>query len=166
MNLSAFARSALLARLDASALARLAARFDTVEFSPGERVMVEGDTSRDLFFVLDGEARVDRQGLAVGSLARGSHVGELGLVTGRARAATVTALTPLRVARLPYERFVALCVDDPQAGLALLLGLVDVLGGELTAMTDSVGVLIRERSLPRRVEVRVACGGGEHVVRT
>ena len=74
MNLSPFAASPLLARLDADALARLAARFDTVAFTPGARVMREGDPSRDLYLVLDGEARVERQGITVGALARGEAI--------------------------------------------------------------------------------------------
>lgn len=166
MDLTAFERTPVLARLGEEGFARLAAHLGPQEFSPGVAVMREGETTRDLFFVLEGRARVERQGIEVGALSAGDHFGELGMVTGRARAASVVAVTPLRVARLSFQRFERLCKDDPSVGLSLLRGLVDVLGAELTSITDSLGLLLRERSLPRRVTLRVRFGDEERVVRT
>lgn len=161
MDLSAFERTPVLARLGEHGFARLASNLGPLEFSPGAAVMREGESSRDLYFVLEGTASVVRQGIEVGALKPGDHFGELGLVTGRTRAASVIARAPLRVARLSFLRFEKLCVEDPAVALSLLRGLVDVLGAELTSITDSLGILLRERSLPRRVSLRVRCDGGE-----
>jgi uridine kinase len=166
MDLSPLRSNTLLARLDPESLARVGEHLETARFAPDDTVVREGERARDLFLVLDGEARVVRQGLDVGSVRAGAHFGELGLVTGRARAASVIARTSLVVARLTAERFEALCEESPRAGVQLLRGLVDTLGSELTAMTDNLGVLLRERSLPRRVEVCVDCGGTARVART
>ncbi len=166
MNDVPTARSPLVARLGPGGVARLAPHLVEEHFAPGDAVVREGDAGRDLYLVFDGRARVVRKGLDVGTLGPGAHFGELGLVTGAPRAASVVAATPLTVARLPLERFEGLVLDDPPLAVSLLRGVVDTLGAELTAVTDNLGALLGERSLPRRIEVRVATPSGERVVRT
>jgi uridine kinase len=156
----------LVARLGDDGLRRLHPHLVEERFAPGDVVVREGDASRDLYLVLQGEASVARKGLGVGTLGPGAHFGELGLVTGAARAATVTATTPLTVARLPLDHFERLVVDDAPLAVSLLRGAVDTLGAGLTAITDNLGALLSERTLPRRVEVRVQTPDGPRTVRT
>ncbi len=156
----------LRARLGDAGLARLEAHLERRSVAPGEAVVREGDASRDLYFVLSGVAKIERRGVEVGMLHAGDHFGELALISGRARAATITADGALTVARLSPGRFEDLCREDPAVGVGLLRALVDALGGELTAMTDNLGTLLRERSLPRRVSVTVTCDGDTRAVRT
>ena len=54
--------------------------------------------------VVRGEARVSRKGLEVGTLGPGAHFGELALVTGAPRAASVVAATALTLGRLRLAR--------------------------------------------------------------
>ncbi|MFO0602872.1 MAG: cyclic nucleotide-binding domain-containing protein [Polyangiales bacterium] len=166
MSEAAPPRSPLVARLGADGVTRLAPHLVEENFAPGDLVVREGDAGRDLYLVFEGRARVVRKGLEVGTLGPGSHFGELALVTGAVRAATVVAASPLTVARLPPERFEGLVHDDPPLALALLRGVVDTLGAELTAVTDNLGALLGERTLPRRLTVRAATPDGERDVRT
>ncbi len=156
----------LVARLGDDGVRRLSPHLIAATFGPGEVVVQEGDHSRDLYLVFQGEATVTRKGLGVGTLGPGSHFGELGLVTGAPRAATVTALTPLTVARLPLDRFEQLVKDDPPLAVSLLRGVVDALGAGLTAVTDTLGAHLHERTLPRRIAVRIQTPDGPRTVRT
>ncbi len=160
------ARSPLVARLGADGLRRLVPHLVEESFAPGDVVVREGDAGRDLYLVFQGEASVVRKGLEVGRLGPGTHFGELALVTGARRAATVTAAVPLTVARLPLDHFERLALEDPPLCIALLRGVVDTLGAELTSVTDNLGALLGERTLPRRLELRVQTPDGERVVRT
>jgi len=135
-------------------------------FPAGTTLLREGERTRDLFFVLDGDAELRRGDLQLRGVRAGDHVGELGLLAGSTRAATLVATTALTVARLDERAWNALKDKEPSAAVALVQALVAALGTRLTDMTDSVGALLRERSVPRRVEVDVEVSGEQRVVRT
>ena len=67
----------------------------------GESFVVEGDGSRELYIVLEGEAAISRGGIALTVLGPGEPIGEIaalewGAGFGYARTATATASTPVR----------------------------------------------------------------------
>jgi uridine kinase len=132
----------------------------------GSVIVEEGGADRDMYFVVAGRAMLRRSGIDLGPLGPGDHFGELALIAGRPRAASVYALTDLRLARLSHQRFEDLLAAHPAVALAFIQELVSVLGKELADMTDSVALLLRERSLPRRTQVRVRVGAAPLVVRT
>lgn len=135
-------------------------------FAPGTTILREGERARDMFFVVDGEGQLRRGDLELRGVRPGDHVGELGLLAGTVRAATLVATTPLTVARLDERAWNALSDREPRTAIALVQALVAALGTRLTEMTDNVGALLRERSIPRRVEVDVELSGEQRVVRT
>lgn len=139
---------------------------DRVSVAAGEEIVHEGDRERTLYFVLEGEGRLRRGDLDLGPVGEGDHFGELGLVAGRARAASVIATTAMTLARLRYDHWKRLLDEQPRIAARLLETLVDRLGTQLTEMTDSVGDLLRHRTLPRRAKVEVTLGGEKRVVRT
>jgi protein lysine acetyltransferase len=63
----------------------------------GEVLCRQGEPGGDFFVVLDGSADVLRHGELIGELTAGSVVGELALLTGAVRNATVQACTDMRV---------------------------------------------------------------------
>lgn len=145
--------------LPAEDLARVEAELIELVLAPGAVAVSEGETTTDLYFVLEGAAAVERHGLALRPLAPGDHFGELALLGSPARAATVTATAPLRLARLTRARFDALAAAHPRTALRLVEGLAHVLADNWVSMTDRVGLLLGERLLPRRTEVRVTVAG-------
>ncbi len=145
--------------------ATLLAVMRQLEFPPGATVVTEGATDRDLYVVLQGSVRVMRRGAQVTELGPGDFFGELALVARRPRAASVVALTPLKVACLEPLAFERLQRDAPALVVALLQHLVTGVGDRLLEMTDNVGLLLRERTVPRRAMVTITLDGETREVR-
>jgi hypothetical protein len=65
---------------------------------PGDVLAEQGAPGDSLFLILDGVADVSVDGRALGNLGPGAVLGERAILAHSARTATVTAVTPLRVA--------------------------------------------------------------------
>ncbi len=141
---------------DAQALSRF---LEVMEVEGGESILKEGDPGVDMFFVLAGRARVFHAGLEVQSLETGDHFGELALLAERPRAASVVADERLTLARLSRRSFERMATERPALALSLLRRVVDRLGLQLVHMTENVGVLLRERTLPRRTSIEIKLFG-------
>jgi hypothetical protein len=70
----------------------------------GETLVRQGDPGGELFLLLDGLLTVEVEGSAVAEVAPGAILGELALQEGDKRQATLRAVTPCRVARVPGDR--------------------------------------------------------------
>jgi small-conductance mechanosensitive channel len=89
------------------------------EFVRGANLMVQGDSAASMFIILEGAARVSVLGQnndprEVAVLATGDVVGEMSLMTGAPRNATVTALTRVRVLEITKEPIEALLKKSPE----------------------------------------------------
>jgi CRP-like cAMP-binding protein len=73
---------------DRDAIARL---FTERTFAPGETVMKEGADAAAFYLIVSGTATVTVGGAFRRTLGPGEHFGEIALIDGRARTATVTA---------------------------------------------------------------------------
>ncbi|MEP6695140.1 MAG: cyclic nucleotide-binding domain-containing protein, partial [Chloroflexota bacterium] len=91
--------------LDALELDRISARLVTRRFPAGSVVFSEGDPGDRYYVVREGVAEVSIAGGSVRRLGRGEAFGELALLYGHPRTATVTAQTDLVVAGLAREDF-------------------------------------------------------------
>ncbi|MCB9649139.1 MAG: cyclic nucleotide-binding domain-containing protein [Deltaproteobacteria bacterium] len=143
----------------------LADHLQPIEVPPGQAVVVEGAHDRAMYFVLEGTARMEKGGMALGSVGPGEHFGEIALVVERPRGATVTAEVPMllgRLDRLTYHRMLG---TAPELGAMLLEQVVGSLAERLQGMTESVGVLIRDRALPRRTTVELRVQGIRRTVK-
>jgi CRP-like cAMP-binding protein len=92
------------------------------EFAPGDTVVARNAPADWLYVVLGGTAKArgmqdDR------TLRTGDYFGEVGLIAGPARAATVIATGELHVMRLPRNAFLRVAQDDPRISLTLLRNL-------------------------------------------
>lgn len=90
-------------------LSALSARLLVKPFLPGEAIVRQGDPARSLYLITQGTAEVrvaaDGEGLSekVAELNAGNFFGEMGLLTGEPRSATVAALTEVECYRLDKE---------------------------------------------------------------
>ena len=73
---------------------------------PAGRTLVrQGEPGTDIFLVLDGVIRVERDGEPLGDCGPGALLGERAHLEGGIRTATLTAVTPCRVASVPAAQF-------------------------------------------------------------
>jgi uridine kinase len=163
-DLAIFRRDPALALLDDAELGRFVDELDQQAVTAGTVVAREDETSHDLLFVLEGEASVERRGLVLAPLRPGDHFGVIGLLTDGARAATVTARTPLRLARMTRARYATLRRAHPELALCFVEALTRSIARSWMGMTDRVGVLLDERLLPRRAEISVLIEGERRAV--
>ncbi len=102
-----------------------AAGSPTTTFAPGEVIFREGDKADKMYVVLSGEVEVHLQGTVIDTLAQGATFGEMALIDGSPRSATVVAKTSSAVAAINEKTFVLLVDEMPYFALSTMRNLVD-----------------------------------------
>jgi NADH dehydrogenase len=74
-------------------------------FETGERVFSSGDFGDKVYFVVKGEAVVERDGLRVATLGSGDVFGEAALISNQPRNATIRASTPVDTVAVSRQAF-------------------------------------------------------------
>jgi CRP-like cAMP-binding protein len=95
-------------------------------FSKGAQVVRAGARGDALYVILDGGAQVKTPSGHTRKLAAGDYFGELALLDGAPRAATVTATGVLTTARIGRTAFQKLLKEEPAIGVGLAHGLVAI----------------------------------------
>lgn len=129
--------SPLFAGLPREALEEIARETGRVDLASGEVLFRAGDHGDSLYIVLHGRLRIfvpDRDGgeVVVREAGRGENVGELALLTGNPRSATVQAIRDTVLARLSRESFLRLAGDHP----AMMVHLTRMLAGWLVQANE------------------------------
>jgi CRP-like cAMP-binding protein len=78
----------------------LAQELDIETIPAGEVLITEGESTKDVFLLVDGKFSVHIGGAQIGIREKGIHVGEMAMVMDSFRTATVTAIDEARVLRL------------------------------------------------------------------
>jgi cytochrome P450 len=86
----------------------------------GEVVCAEGEPADRWWIVVDGMADVTVGGLYTGTIGPGESIGEVALLDGEPRGATVTATTAMELQEVDGERFVEALLASPRLALTLL----------------------------------------------
>ena len=89
-------------------------------YKPGATIVQEGARGKELFVLLEGKATVSRNGKTVTRLAAGDFFGEMSVIDGRPRTATVVADEPVDCLVLKQADFRALLEGDPSMAWNLL----------------------------------------------
>jgi len=84
-----------------------------VSVKEGSVLTTEGAPGRECFVIADGKARVTIGGRKVGEVGPGECVGEMALLDGGRRTATVTAESPMNVYVLSVSEFRSLLGVSP-----------------------------------------------------
>lgn len=107
-GLAALAAIDLFHPLDAAERADLAARLRVARYAPGEVILREGDPGDSMFLIARGSAEVSLGDTGVATLGPGAFFGEMSLLTGEPRSATVRAGSLLECFVLEKSMFAAL----------------------------------------------------------
>jgi CRP-like cAMP-binding protein len=101
--------------LDLEEVEELATRAHFIHFPAGATPIEEDAPGNAMFVVVSGEARVTVHGLdePVATLTKGDIVGEMSLLTGARRSATVTAATPLEVIEVNKQALAHVLKSSP-----------------------------------------------------
>jgi CRP/FNR family cyclic AMP-dependent transcriptional regulator len=110
-------------------LQRLASVADEIELPARRRLTAEGARGREFVVIVDGAAEVRRKGRKLAELGTGDFLGEIALVTGQPRTATVTTTKPSRVLVITAQAFRMLLREVP----SLQLKVLDALAARLPA---------------------------------
>lgn len=90
-----------------------------LEFPAGATLTREGDFGYSLFAIVSGSAEIMKGGEPVGRLGEGDVFGEIAVLSGGRRAATVVATSPLRALTLMNRDLWRLEREAPELGAAL-----------------------------------------------
>jgi CRP-like cAMP-binding protein len=93
-------------------LRRIGEIADELEFRQGKILTRQGGPGREMFILLDGTVKVERNGVQVHTLGPGDFLGEGALILGKPRNATITSTSPLRALVISDAHFKQLLSED------------------------------------------------------
>ena len=106
-------------------LEEIAAIADELDLKEGTELTREGKAGREFFAIVEGTADVLMGGKWINSVRQGDFLGEIALVTGRPRTATVKATSPVRVLVITARNFRTLLEKNPEIQRKVLLSLAE-----------------------------------------
>jgi len=101
-------------------LREVASVADEIMLREGTTLTKEGATGREFVVIVEGAAEVRRRGRKVNTLGNGDFLGEIAIVSGLPRTATVVTTTPTRVLVLTDRAFRAVLQEVPSMQLKVL----------------------------------------------
>ena len=94
---------------------------EVLHFEKGEVVCLEDTDSDSMYFIYDGEVSVSQKGVSFATLKSGDYFGEMSLITGGKRNATVTPLEPSVLFEISASVFDRIFERSPRAMYNLLV---------------------------------------------
>ncbi|MFH1983729.1 MAG: cyclic nucleotide-binding domain-containing protein [Pseudomonadota bacterium] len=113
----------LFSKLSKSNLEDIAKSSDEVSFPVGTVLAREGETGHEFVFVLDGEARVESGGAVINRLGPGSFFGEIALLDGKSRTASVIADTDMALLVVQSQYFTQVLEKAPKLQMEIISAL-------------------------------------------
>ncbi len=95
-----------------------------VRVKPGSVLTKQGEPGREFMIILEGQATVRRDGKVLATLGPGDFFGELAVIAGVPRNATITADTDMIVDALNRREFSSLLDESPKIAKKILVGAV------------------------------------------
>ena len=152
-------RVPLFERCSQRELAQIAALADELDLPAARNLTSEGAGGFEFIVLVQGEADVVRKGRVVNKLGPGDFVGEIALVSGRPRTATVKTRGPSRILVLTASGFRTLMHDVPSIQDKVLAAVTAQAPGRVAA-SSGAGRAARARARgtsARRARARAAC---------
>lgn len=148
---------ALFKNLNATQIENLTAACDELEFEADTEIIVRGEHGSQVFFLLEGEMQVflpSNQGeRELAHLAPPAIVGEMELLTGQRRIASVRALTHVRVLGVSFETLRNRADDGDPATLKVMYNIAHALAHRLAMLVDKFSEFESQRERVRWEEL-------------
>lgn len=121
----ALAQVPLFQAMDPAALSQLEEQSWVQTYPAGQILASEGEPGESLLVVESGEVKISRftrsgQEVVLAMVEAPDAIGELALLDGAPRSATITALTPVEIRVVPRQAFLTLLEAEPQTMLRIL----------------------------------------------
>jgi CRP-like cAMP-binding protein len=116
-------------------LQTIARQVREIDHEAGYVIATEGDPGAGLFVIAEGEADVTIGGKKVNHLEKGDFFGEMALLDGGPRTATVTATTPITLYALTEWVFRGLIAEHPSIAMRTLETMASRLRGATKTAT-------------------------------
>lgn len=138
-------RIELFESLDPIQLKRLIFVSQRYQLKAGEYLFHQGDTSDNVFAIVHGECSVlvdSRHGeISIARQGCGELVGEMAVITGEPRNASIRADTDCEVIGFESELFISTVINDPQTALLMM----KLLSARLVSLRNQVEILSSDR---------------------
>ena len=127
-------------------LADLEACMQKRPLEPGQRLFTAGERSDEIFFILQGEVRLDvpladGRDHHIATHHQGDFIGEMGFLDGRPRADSATAVSHVELLALSRAQFDQLAENHKRLGVVLITEIARVLAARLRQTGDELRVL-------------------------
>lgn len=119
-----------------------------LEIGPNQEIARQGDPSDSMHFIIEGRIAIfvaldENRSVRVRSLGRHTIIGEMGLVTGRPRSATIRTEASSVLYELPMEAYERINREDPALGQALHRFVIVAISERLSFANRMIGALQR-----------------------
>ena len=132
----------LFSKLDSAQLKLLAFTCEVFEYSAEEPLFVQDSTGDAVYVILEGEIEIRRiheqAEMVVGTKRAGQTIGEMAVLRGARRSATVVALDKVKALKIPGERFLSLIANNSDLALFVLKDLSTRLEETTQALTLAI----------------------------
>ena len=135
-------------------------RYKRRQVPAGMTLCHEGDFGDTMYFVVQGSLQISKRVIqgadkVIATLGDGQYAGELSLLTGAQRNATIRAVEETEVVEIDQEAFLQLIHEQPRIGLDLMRQLAH----RLHATTEELILTALEGALAQREPPRMPSGG-------
>ena len=101
-------------------LKKIAGAAEVVNYMAGHSIVREGEDGDSFFVVLAGQAKVTVKGRTVNRVLPGDHFGEISLLDGGPRTASVVSETPMTMLMIRRRAFTKALEADPDLSISLM----------------------------------------------
>ena len=115
----------LLSSLDSKQLKLLAFTCQVSEYADQDHLFHEGDTSDCVYVILDGTVEIigsdkDGQAVLIATLSGNNLIGEMAVLSGTSRTASIKAQGAVTALNIPNDRFLNLITENPPVALRVM----------------------------------------------
>ena len=124
LGVAALESAPLFAGLDREHLESILRVGHRVSFAPGQAIVEWGDPGDAMYIMMSGAAEVDVGG-RFHRLEQGAFFGEMAVLAGKRREATVKAVEHVETLRIPADELQAFLQENPRVAVGMLKSLVE-----------------------------------------